>query len=76
MNISISTPVQPSNQKYHNPCQGIHRKMAAPMQQLAAACLPAYVCPPGTKMHLLNLGTMNVDEGWYVKSTSLDIPFF
>ncbi|KAL2834774.1 beta-lactamase-like protein [Aspergillus pseudoustus] len=40
--------------------------MAAPMQQLAAACLPAYVCPPGTKMQLLNLGTMNTDEGWLI----------
>ncbi|PYI12793.1 hypothetical protein BO99DRAFT_448116 [Aspergillus violaceofuscus CBS 115571] len=40
--------------------------MTAPMQmqQLAAAALPAYTCPPGTKMHILNLGTMNVDEGW------------
>jgi hypothetical protein len=46
------------------------------MQQLAAACLPAYVCPPGTKMHLLNLGTLNVDEGWYVNKTSLNVPLF
>ncbi|PYH85360.1 metallo-beta-lactamase superfamily protein [Aspergillus uvarum CBS 121591] len=40
--------------------------MTAPMQmqQLAAAALPAYTCPPGTQMHILNLGTMNVDEGW------------
>ncbi|KAF3397142.1 N-acyl homoserine lactonase [Talaromyces pinophilus] len=38
--------------------------MAFPMYQLAAASVPAFVCPPGTKMHILNLGTMNVDEGW------------
>ncbi|KAI9372225.1 beta-lactamase-like protein [Aspergillus egyptiacus] len=38
--------------------------MAAPMQQLARACLPAYACPPGTKMYLLNLGTLNVDDAW------------
>ncbi|BCS30756.1 N-acyl homoserine lactonase family protein [Aspergillus puulaauensis] len=38
--------------------------MAAPMQQLAQACLPAYTCPTGTKMYLLNLGTLNVDDAW------------
>ncbi|KAL3486079.1 beta-lactamase-like protein [Aspergillus germanicus] len=38
--------------------------MAAPMHQLAKACIPAYTCPPGTKMHLLNLGTLNVDDAW------------
>lgn len=33
-------------------------------KKLVEACIPAYACPEGTKMHLLNLGTLNVDEGW------------
>lgn len=33
---------------------------------LAAAGVPAFKCPPGTKMHILDLGTLQVDEGWYV----------
>ncbi|KAL5339966.1 beta-lactamase-like protein [Aspergillus crustosus] len=44
--------------------------MATPMQQLAAASVPAYFCPPGTKMHILNLGTMNVDEGWLLNGAN------
>lgn len=34
--------------------------------QAANASLPAFNCPPGTKMYLLNLGTLECDEGWYV----------
>lgn len=26
--------------------------------------IPLLVCPTGTKMHVLNLGSLNVDEGW------------
>lgn len=33
---------------------------------LARASVPAFLCPPGTKVHILNLGTMRVDAGWYV----------
>ncbi|KAJ5683443.1 metallo-beta-lactamase superfamily protein [Penicillium macrosclerotiorum] len=40
--------------------------MAAPMHQLVNSIIPAYACPAGTKMHILNLGTLTVDEGWYV----------
>ncbi|KAJ5753586.1 uncharacterized protein N7511_007739 [Penicillium nucicola] len=38
--------------------------MASPMQQLIPVALPAYACPAGTRMHILNLGTLSVDEGW------------
>lgn len=34
---------------------------------LARASVPALLCPPGTKVHILNLGTMRVDAGWYVQ---------
>lgn len=33
-------------------------------KQLFPGFVPAYACPEGTKMHILNLGTMDVDEGW------------
>lgn len=42
------------------------RIMAAPMHQIIPAVIPAFACPGGTKMHILNLGTLTVDEGWYV----------
>ncbi|PLB50105.1 metallo-beta-lactamase superfamily protein [Aspergillus steynii IBT 23096] len=38
--------------------------MASPIPQLVRAAIPAYACPAGTKMHILNLGTLSVDEGW------------
>ncbi|RMZ76172.1 hypothetical protein DV738_g5140, partial [Chaetothyriales sp. CBS 135597] len=34
---------------------------------LAAAGVPAFKCPPGTKMHLLNLGTLRADEAWLLR---------
>jgi hypothetical protein len=37
---------------------------------LAYARVPAYTCPPGTKMWILNLGTLTVDEGWFVITNS------
>lgn len=40
------------------------------MHQLVPAIIPAYACPEGTKMHILNLGTLTVDEGWYVCQTA------
>jgi len=39
--------------------------------RLAAAGVPAFKCPPGTKMHILDLGTLQVDEGWYVAEYNL-----
>jgi len=38
---------------------------------LASAGVPAYKCPPGTKMHLLDLGSLEADEGWLVESVIL-----
>lgn len=38
--------------------------MSSFANKLAAATIPAFKCPPGTKMHILNLGILNVDEGW------------
>lgn len=32
----------------------------------AEASVITDVCPKGTKMWLLNLGILNVDDGWYV----------
>lgn len=43
--------------------------MADSMQRLVAAIVPAYACPEGTRMHILNLGTLTVDEGWYAIPT-------
>ncbi len=31
---------------------------------LISAAVPAFRCPPGTKMHILDLGTLQADEGW------------
>ena len=36
-------------------------------QLLAAAGVPAFKCPPGTKMHILDLGALEADEAWYVE---------
>lgn len=33
---------------------------------LAPAAVPAFNCPPGTKVHFLNLGILRGDEGWSV----------
>jgi hypothetical protein len=41
-----------------------------PASLLIAAGVPAFKCPPGTKMHILNLGTLQADESWYVYSAS------
>jgi hypothetical protein len=37
-----------------------------PATLLASAAVPAFKCPLGTKMHILDLGTLEVDESWYV----------
>jgi len=33
---------------------------------LVQAAVPGFKCPTGTKMHFLNLGTLEADESWYV----------
>lgn len=40
--------------------------MSAMADLLASAAVPAFKCPPGTKVFLLNLGILRGDEGWYV----------
>ncbi|KAJ5080812.1 beta-lactamase-like protein [Penicillium angulare] len=35
-----------------------------PSALLATAAIPSFKCPPGTKMHILNLGTLQADESW------------
>ncbi|KAJ5823881.1 hypothetical protein N7447_006221 [Penicillium robsamsonii] len=44
--------------------------MAATIHQLIPAVVPAYACPEGTKMHILNLGTLTVDEGWLLNGAN------
>ena len=34
----------------------------------ANAGVPAFKCPAGTKMHFLDLGALEADEGWYDSS--------
>ena len=34
---------------------------------LANAAIPAFQCPKGTKMWLLDLGTLECDEGWLLR---------
>jgi len=36
-------------------------------QLLAQASVPAFKCPTGTKMHFLDLGTLQADEGWLLR---------
>jgi hypothetical protein len=38
--------------------------MTTNVNLLATAGVPAFLCPQGTRVHLLNLGTMRVDAGW------------
>jgi hypothetical protein len=47
--------------------QTLHQQgsMTSNSNLLATAGVPAFLCPQGTKVHLLNLGTMRVDAGWY-----------
>jgi hypothetical protein len=35
---------------------------------LVQAAVPGFKCPTGTKMHILDLGTLEADESWYVDS--------
>jgi hypothetical protein len=34
------------------------------VNRFAAASVPAFTCPPDTEMHILDLGTVEADEGW------------
>lgn len=34
---------------------------------LAPAAVPSFKCPAGTKMHILDLGTLEADESWYAR---------
>jgi len=52
------------NSERYNLISQLYLNMAIPMQRLIPALIPAYACPEGTRMHILNLGTLNVDEGW------------
>lgn len=38
-----------------------------PASLLASAAVPAFKCPVGTKMHILDLGMLEADESWSVK---------
>lgn len=76
MNIKISCHDAgqkiPSNAQF--PCSSPNSIDATKMtsdtvNKFAAATVPAFKCPKGTKMHLLNLGTLEVDEGWYACSS-------
>lgn len=35
--------------------------------QRATAAVPAFKCPPGTKMHIPDPGTIQADEGWLLR---------
>ena len=37
--------------------------MAGMASLLADAAIPAFKCPPGTKLHILHLGVLQADEG-------------
>lgn len=37
-----------------------------PAAMLMNAAVPAFKCPTGTKMHILDLGTLQADESWSV----------
>ncbi|KAJ5678559.1 uncharacterized protein N7477_004192 [Penicillium maclennaniae] len=41
-----------------------------PTALLANAAVPAFKCPPGTKMHILDLGTLQVDESWLLRGAN------
>ncbi|KAH8802487.1 beta-lactamase-like protein [Xylogone sp. PMI_703] len=42
----------------------------SPASLLVAAGVPAYKCPAGTKMHILDLGTLEVDESWFLRGAN------
>ncbi|KAI1959857.1 hypothetical protein LOZ58_004222 [Ophidiomyces ophidiicola] len=45
--------------------------MSDTVSQAVRARLPAFNCPPGTKLHLLNLGTLECDESWLLRAANM-----
>ncbi|KAJ5318135.1 hypothetical protein PENANT_c043G07542 [Penicillium antarcticum] len=41
-----------------------------PSSLLLSAAVPAFKCPAGTKMHILNLGTLQADESWILRGAN------
>ncbi|OOF97878.1 hypothetical protein ASPCADRAFT_128068 [Aspergillus carbonarius ITEM 5010] len=41
-----------------------------PASMLVSAGIPAFKCPPGTKMYILDLGTLQVDESWILRGAN------
>ncbi|RFU27076.1 hypothetical protein B7463_g9274, partial [Scytalidium lignicola] len=41
-----------------------------PASLLASAAVPAFKCPAGTKMHILDLGTLEADESWLLRGAN------
>lgn len=47
-----------------------------PASLLVSAAVPAFKCPAGTKMHILNLGTLQADESWFVFANGYQVANF
>jgi hypothetical protein len=43
------------------------QEMTTMSNLLASAAVPAFKCPKGTKMHILDLGMLEADESWLAK---------
>ncbi|BCS28591.1 N-acyl homoserine lactonase family protein [Aspergillus puulaauensis] len=41
-----------------------------PADLLTSAAVPAFKCPAGTKMHILDLGTLEADESWILRGAN------
>ncbi|KAJ5146534.1 uncharacterized protein N7515_001098 [Penicillium bovifimosum] len=41
-----------------------------PASLLMSAAVPAFKCPTGTKMHILNFGTLQADESWILRGAN------
>lgn len=41
-----------------------------PASLLASAAVPAFKCPKGTKMHILDLGSLEADESWIFRGAN------
>ncbi|KAJ6017375.1 Metallo-beta-lactamase superfamily protein [Penicillium sp. IBT 35674x] len=46
---------------------------ANPAALLASAAIPAFKCPPGTKMYILNLGMLEADESWILRGANTSL---
>ena len=47
----------------------------SPVAMMASAAVPAFKCPTGTKMYILNLGTLEADESWYAETWGFPLGF-